>query len=506
MPGARITIKQQEIYMRMRSNRLTQVLASAKAGISERSGRDIEHNKNKRQAGKERTWATRENPFADVWELEIVPLLQQGVYQATVVLDELQKKYVGRFGNSVLRSLQRKVKKWRALYGKEKPVIFLQEHEPGELGVSDFTHPKDIVVTINNKPFEHIFYHFRLPYSGWNYMQVFQGSGEPYTAFAQGLQEALCSLGGVPAKHRTDSLSASFKNLDRDAENDLTARYKAFAEHYGMEVGRINPGQGHENGTIESSHRHLKDRIRQALFIRGNTDFASIDAYRLFIQEVTLQHNLRNAKRIGIERAALRQLPASKAAEYTEAVAVVSSTSTIDVKQVTYTVPSRLIGTRLHVKIYHDKLECYLGVSQAIVLKREHKPARGKRARIINYVHVIGSLVKKPGAFRSCRFRDDLLPNDDYRFIWNHVNCVMDRRESGRFIVGLLYIAATYNCEAELAAAVIEIINNNHSLKLSVLQDRFSGHKNAPPVVQVAQHNLATYNQLIPGLQQEATA
>src|SRR4029077_19634532 len=166
------------------------------------------------------------------------------------------------------------------------------------------------------------------------------------------------------------------------------------------------------------------------------------------------------------ERAALRQLPASKAAEYTETVAVVSSTSTIDVKRVTYTVPSRLIGTRLHVKIYHDKLECYLGATQTIVLKREHKPAHGKRARIINYVHVIGSLVKKPGAFRSCRFRDDLLPNDNYRFIWDHVNCAMDRRESGRFIVGLLYIAATYNCETELAATVIELINNNEPLKL----------------------------------------
>src|SRR4029077_162070 len=156
--GARITSKQIEIYMQMRNNRFIQVLAAAKANISERSGRNIEHNKNKRQTGRERTWATRQDPFAEVWELEIVPLLQQGVYQATVMLDELQKKYVGRFDNSVLRSLQRKVKKWRALYGKEKPVMFLQEYEPGEFGVSDFTHPKEIVVTISNMPFDHIVY------------------------------------------------------------------------------------------------------------------------------------------------------------------------------------------------------------------------------------------------------------------------------------------------------------------------------------------------------------
>lgn len=505
MSGARITIQQQEIYMQMRKKRIRQAMAAAKAGISERSGRNIERGKNKGEAAQVRTWKTRQDPFADIWVSEIVPLLERGVYQATFILEELQKKHAEGFDNSVLRTLQRKIKRWRALYGKEKSVIFLQAHEPGQLGVSDFTHLKDIVITLNSEPFEHILYHFRLPFSGWNYVQVFRGSGEPFTAFAQGLQEALCSLGGVPAKHRTDSLSASFRNLDRNAMDDLTVRYAAFVEHYGMEATRINPGEAHENGTIESSHRHVKDRIIQALRVRGSTDFKSLDEYRIFIQDVIRQHNCRHAKNIEIERAALQPLPATKAADYTEVIAVVSSTSTIDVKRVTYTVPSRLIGTRLNVKIYHDKLECYLGATQTLVLNRQHIPAHGKRARVINYVHVIGSLVQKPGAFRNCRFRNDLLPNDNYRFIWNHVEQIMHPKESAKFIVGLLHIAATYNCETELAASVIELINSGQQLKLTVLQDAFSTQRKCTlPVVRVAQHNIAAYNQLIPGFQQEA--
>jgi hypothetical protein len=498
MPGSRITSKQIEIYMNMRKKGYPQVASTAKAGFSERSGRDIEHGK-RREPGAKRTWVTRQCPFVEVWEAEIIPLLKQGVYQATFVLEELQRKYAGKFTHAVLRSLQRKMRRWRALHGTDKPVIFLQIHEPGQLGVSDFTHPKDIAVTINKEALEHIFYHFRLPYSGWNYVRVFEGVGEPYTAFAQGLQEALHAIGGTPVAHRTDSLSASFKNLNVEAGNDLTERYAALAEHYGMKATRINPGKGHENGTIESSHRHLKDRIRQMLIIRGHNDFSSLDEYQLFIQEVTRQHNCRHVKNLEIECAALQPLPITKAAEYTEAVAVVSSTSTIDIKKVTYTVPSRLIGQRLHVKIYHEKLECYVGSVRALTLDRQHIPVHGRRARVINYTHVMGSLVKKPGAFLNYRFRNDLLPNDNYRVIWKHLQNTMSPKESCKIIVGLLHIAATHNCENELATHVLDLIEKKQQLKLTNLQDRFN-QRSVPilPVIQVMQPSLASYNSMIP--------
>ncbi len=401
----------------------------------------------------------------------------------------------------MLRTLQRKASRWRALFGKDREVIFRQINEPGKLGVSDFTHPKDIQVTINGEFFEHIFYHFRLAFSGFNFIKVYKGSGESFTAFAEGLQEALQRLGGVPETHRTDSLSAAFKNLSKEAQEDLTERYRAFSEHYGMKATRINPGKGHENGTIESSHRHVKDRIRQNLIVRGNIDFDSHEHYQSFIDEVIKDHNHHSAKLIEIERKALRSLPLTKAIDYTEAVAVVSSSSTIQISRVTYTVPSRLIGERLLVRVYNEKLECYLGSAHALSLVRAKNPARGKKAHVVDYRHVIGSLSKKPGAFRSYQLRDALLPDDQYRFIWQHVDKTMNGMDACKFIVGLLHLAAKHDCQNELVDVVIELIKSRKQLKLSELQDRFSLSKVAVPAFNVQQHLLSSYNDLIPNYQ-----
>lgn len=496
-----INKRQLEIYMQNREIGFTQAVAAAKAGFSERTARAIDRNKHSLQKKTMRNWQTRKDPFAEVWAKEIEPLLTQGVYEATFVLEVLQKKYPGEYPDSTLRSLQRKIKKWRALFGKDKEVMFRQAHEPGRLGISDFTHPKNIRITINGEPLEHIFYHFRLPYSGFNYMQVFRDSGESFTALAQGLQEALHLLGGVPETHRTDSLSAAFKNLDTNAKNDLTERYKAFVEHYNMQAARINPGEGHENGAIESSHRHIKNRIEQSLIVRGSIDFGSFEEYREFIRDVTKQHNRRNNKLIEIERTHLRPLPATKATDYTEMVVVVSCTSTIDVRRVTYSVHSRLIGEKLHVRVYNDKLECYLGGTHVISLERAAVPARAQRGHKIDYRHVIGGLIKKPGAFRGAKLRNAILPNEDFRRIWEHVNRTMSNAEASKFIVGALHLAAAHNCESDVAHAILDLIEKQEPLKLNVLQNKFSHNKHHVPIVNVSQHNLDAYNEFIPAAQ-----
>jgi Mu transposase-like protein len=501
MPGSRITDKQIEIYMHSRENGNTQELSSAKAGISERSGREIERSKKPRQAKERRTWRTRKDPFSSVWDSEIVPLLNRGIFEATFVLGELQKKWPELFPDAQLRTLQRKMKQWRTLYGPYKEVMFLQVHEPGMLGVSDFTHPKEIAVTINGEPLEHIFYHFRLAYSGYSYMQVFRGSGEPFDAFAQGLQEALHHIGGAPKQHRTDSLSASFKNLNQDAKDDVTERYSAFAEHYGMEACRINPGKSHENGAVESPHRHIKVRIEQSLLVRGHNDFDSFESYRTFIQEIVRQHNMRNAKNFEFEKAALQPLPRTKAVEYTELTAIVSCTSTIDVKRVTYSVPSKLIGASLYVKLYNDKLECYVGSILVVSLAREYAHADGRRAHKIDYRHVVKSLIKKPGAFRGYRLRDALLPNDNYRQIWAYVDRTMHSKDAGKFMVGLLHLAALHDCEKELADIVLALIQEGKELKLNELQNKFNKNTVTIPQYDVPQHILHTYNSLIPNYQ-----
>ena len=128
------------------------------------------------------------------------------------------------------------------------------------------------------------FYHFRLPFSGFEHAHVVLG-GESFVALAEGLQNALWSLGGVPEQHRSDSLSAAFSNLGADAKEDLTTRYEAFCGYYGMTPTRNNRGVSHENGSIESAHGHLKRALADALLLRASRDFDDLAAWRGFVDE-----------------------------------------------------------------------------------------------------------------------------------------------------------------------------------------------------------------------------
>lgn len=270
MPGTWITDKQIEIYMNSRQQKQTQLVAAAKAGISERSAHDIDSGERTNPKLKPRHWRTRHDPLEVVWEAELVPLLEQNPkLQAITLLEHLQSNNQGQYPDQLLRTLQRRVKQWQALEGPNKEVMFRQEHMPGQQGLSDFTLLKAVSILISGQPFKHLLYHFRMAFSHWSYVKVIEG-GESFTALAEGLQEALQKLGGAPKEHRTDSLSAAFKNLTQQAQDDITLRYQALCEKYSMTATRNNRGACHENGSIEASHGHLKRRIEQALLLRGN--------------------------------------------------------------------------------------------------------------------------------------------------------------------------------------------------------------------------------------------
>ena len=124
--------------------------------------------------------------------------------------------------------------------GAEQDVIFRQEHPPGRLGLSDFTAMGERGISVAGAPLDHRLYHFRLAFSGWEHAHVVLG-GESFVALAEGLQNALWALGRAPLQHRSDSLSAAFRNLDDDARQDQTCRYEALCAHYGMEPTRTSP-------------------------------------------------------------------------------------------------------------------------------------------------------------------------------------------------------------------------------------------------------------------------
>jgi hypothetical protein len=148
-----------------------------------------------------------------MWEAEIVPLLSTDAQlNAVTLLEELQRRHPGEDGASMLRTLQRRLRQWRAMHGAERDVYFAQEHPPGRLGLSDFTVADNLGVEIDGAVFPHLLYQFALAHSGWRHAVVIV-SGESYLALSIGLQESLWRLGRVPEEHRTDSLSAVFNNL-----------------------------------------------------------------------------------------------------------------------------------------------------------------------------------------------------------------------------------------------------------------------------------------------------
>jgi hypothetical protein len=303
---------------------------------------------------------------------------------------------------------------WRALAGPEQDVIFRQEHEPGRLGLSDFTDTSALGITIAGVALPHRLYHFRLAFSGFEHAHVVLG-GESFVALAEGLQNALWTLGGVPEQHRSDSLSAAFRNLDADAKEDLTLRYEAFCAHYGMTPTRNNPGVAHENGSIESSHGHLKKALEDALLLRGGRDFEDLNAYRRFVDEVVGRRNANNRKRIELERSRLTPLPKRRTADYEEKVVTVTSSGGFILRRVFYTAPSRLIGHRLRMHLYDDRLDCFLGSTPMMTLRRGQPVSDRKGGHVVDYRHVIHALRKKPMALPNLVYRDQLFPRQAYR-------------------------------------------------------------------------------------------
>ena len=153
--------------------------------------------------------------------------------------------------------------------------MFPQIQQPGRMGLSDFTDMNGLGVIVGGQKLEHRLYHFALAFSGFEHTEVILG-GESYPALASGLENALRLLGGVPLVHRSDSLSAAFRNLAMPDAEDLTRRIAALTAHYGMVPTRNNRGVAHENGAIESRHGHVRTRVAQALLLRGSPMFVSV--------------------------------------------------------------------------------------------------------------------------------------------------------------------------------------------------------------------------------------
>ena len=506
MPGRRVTRQQMRLFMEFRQGH-PQRLAAAKSGISERTARRIEANRHLPASPVANRPLRRQgpDPFDGLWDSEIRPMLEASPGLRPIgVLDEMLRRHPDHDWDRLRRSLERRVRAWRAEHGADREVIFRQDHAPGQQGLSDFTDMGDFSVSIAGEPLVHRLYHFTLAYSAWEHAEPVLG-GESFTALAVGLQNALWALGGAPVEHRSDSLSAAFRNLDNDARADQTVRYEALCAHYGMTPTRNNTGVAHENGAIESQHGHLKRVVGQALLLRGSLEFDSLDAYRAWIAHLIGRRNARRSKMVQLECAALRPLPPARTTDYDEATVFVTSSSGFVLRRVFYTVPSRLIGFRLRVRLYDDRLECFVGHSPMLTLRRGRSGDGGRHGHVVDYRHVIHSLRCKPMALLNLVYRDALFPRPAYRLAWERLLATGDPRTACKAMVALLALAHERSCEAELAAALAEQMQDTGvdgettgTIDIAALRERFAPRPEIMPKVVVQLPSVASYDALLP--------
>ncbi|TGG87668.1 MAG: IS21 family transposase [Aphanocapsa feldmannii 288cV] len=495
--GARLITDQQVVLLRRKlMEGKTQQGAAASAAMSERSARKWQRGSLPSERKKEgRSWRTRPDPFADFWESEVVPLLRSdpdGELSATTILEWLDERHPGRFGSSQLRTLQRRIRDHRALHGPDREVYFQQDHPPGREAQVDFTHCGELGVTIGGEPFRHLLFQFVLSHSGWSYAEVC--FGETFAALAKGLQGALWELGGVPRVVRTDNLSAATHELRDSRGRAMNVRYEAVLAHYGVESTRTNRRSSHENGVVEQRHRRVKNAIAQALILRGSRDFESEEEYRGFVRRVVDRRNRLVRSKLRAERRHLRPLPPSPVPEYANYRARVRRWSTIRVANRTYSVPSRLIGMEVDVRLYADHIEVHYKGHLVESMERVHGTGEAQ----IDYRHIIGSLVRKPGAFARYRFREQMFPTQTFRLAYDAL-CGWRGERADVEYVRILHLAAT-TMESKVDRTLRRLLESG--LSFDYAQVRRLSAPDPPPVPELklpGKVDLGVYDRLLVG-------
>jgi transposase InsO family protein len=494
MPGRHINDHQMRLYMKSRLT-VKKPAAAAQAAISLRTAYRIENDPQLPSQTRAPRGRRRPDPLIAIFDAEIVPMLEAAPgLRPIAIFEEMQRRHP-ELPEGVRRTMERRIRQWRALHGKDRDVIFRQVQEPGRMGLSDFTEMGDLTVRVAGAELDHRLYHFRLACSGFEHVHVILG-GESYVALAEGLQNALWALGGAPLEHRSDSLSAAFRNLDREAREDLTRRYDALCSHYRMEPTRNNRGLAHENGGIESPHGHLKSSIRDALLMRGTIDFEDLAAYRSFLDEIVGRKNARNRQRIDAERAVLQQLPDNRTADYEQELVYVSTSGGFVLRKVFYTVPSRLIRHRPRARLFDDRVELFVGGTRVLTLVRGRPGRDGKHGHVVDYRHVIHALRRKPMALLNLVYRDQLWPREAYRHMFDHLCERLSERAACKMMVELLSIAHERACEAQLAALLTEDLAADRLPDLKVLREHFAPDLASLPQVSVHLTPLTVYEAL----------
>ena len=443
------------------------------------------------QARPDRSYLTRPDPFEQDWPLLELMLTDAPELEAKALFEHLQATQPGRYDPGQVRTLQRHVQRWRAQHGPEREVFFAQEHRPGEAAQTDFTWATELGITIRGVPLVHMFCHFVLPYSNWQWVTV--AFSESLLALRRGVQAALVHLGRKPRWHQTDNSTAATHDL-ATGKRGFNDDYLAMMRHYDMEPRTIGVGESEQNGDVEAGNGALKRRLLQHLLVRGSRDFESIEVYELWSQSKCDLANGPRSKRVNAELAVMGELNAARLCEHVALDVTVTSWSTIRVKENVYSVPSRLIGQTVRVHVTERHVEVWFASRHELTTER----LVGRSGHRIDYRHVIWSMVRKPGAFARYRYREDMFPTLAFRRAYDalRANAATEVKADVAYLRLLHLAASTLQVDVE---AGVELLLANGELPTSEHIKVLMGKDKAPgaPDLPALQVNLHEYDALL---------
>jgi transposase len=473
-----------------------------KVGLAaDRSGMDRKTARKYVRAGKlpseleqPRWWRTRKDPIAsEDWALVEALLADSPELQAKTLFEMLQERRPeAPYPEGLLRTLQRRVKDWRATKGPDKEVFFSQAHKPGEAAQTDFTHATELGVTVRGQLLVHMLCHFVLPYSNWQSVTVCMS--ESLLALRRGVQTALFRLGHHPQWHQTDNSTAATHTVGA-SKRKFNEEYESMIVHFGMKPRTTEVGAKEQNGDVEASNGALKRRIAQRLLVRGSADFDSIEAYETWLATDPVERaNAARRERLAHELAVMPAVHTSRLPEFKEQDMTVTGWSTIRVDHNAYSVPSRLIAERVRVRIFERHLEVYYAQKLQLSIER----VVGRNGHRINYRHIIWSLVRKPGAFARYRYREDLFPSLTFRRAYDAIAGETPTTTKDLEYLRILHLAAATS-EADVEAALTMLLDARKTPNAEVVKDLLGAKTNletAPPMAAL-EVDLGTYDDLL---------
>jgi len=404
---------------------------------------------------KERDWRTREDAFVEHWPEVEARLEQSPALEAKTLFEMLVETYPGRYEEGQLRTLQRRVKSWRAELGPDKDVVLAQLHRPGEAAQTDFTWATELAVTIGGQLFAHMLCVFVLPYSNWRWATI--TLSESIAALRRGVQRALFQLGRAPEWHQTDNSTAATHRIpdgktvvvDGSGKRPFNDDYVAMMRHFGMKPRTTTVGAKEQNGDVEAANGALKRSLEQALLMRGSRDFESREVWQAFIDDVVRRANKARGRRVAEDIAAMHEINVAKLPEFVEEPVRVSEWSTVRVKHRAYSVPSRLMGEWVKVRLFEERIEVWYAGHLQLACDR----LRGRDLHRIDYRHIIWSLVRKPGAFARYVYREELFPSVVFRRAYDAIQTPHPGIKGDVEYLRILHLAAS-NLEADVEAAL----------------------------------------------------